>query len=137
MGHNVVPPYSWSPPLKPWETKQRTAYAIIFRCVKENPVGSGKLAPYDLTGLTLRFTMKRDDPDDPGNFTTEILDGAAVVDSPPEAGVGRYNASALEMDVPAGDHCGEVAILSGGVVVDRLPRGNAYMRIIVGETLGT
>lgn len=133
-----VPLYVFEPAQRPWKTTQKTRTVFDFDIVTIN--AAGLVQPYNLTGLTPMLSIVREEPAGSGTFIAEITDlaGTNTRDgSLATQGMGRVTASSAQMDIPAGVHLAQVALWdSGNVVVDRLPRGNAFMRVIVGKKLG-
>jgi hypothetical protein len=132
MGERI-PNYTWEPSITPILLKQATAEVLTFALTQETSPGSGNYVPYDLTGKTAAFSLQREDPLGSNTFIVE-LDTVSMTIAAPTSGVMEITLSEA-LILPAGDHLGELAILDGGVVIARLPRGRTYVRVIVGKAL--
>jgi hypothetical protein len=133
-----MPPFEYDTAL-PFECKQGAGFLFDDDLYAESPPNSGIFVPYDLTGLTVRFNLARYD-EATRSFVDVITHGDAENNrngDDPSLGHVRYTASDDDMDVDAGDYLAQWDLLNiGGDVVDRVPRGRAYRRVIVGVSLG-
>jgi hypothetical protein len=83
----------------------------------------------DLTGLTVKFRMKKD------TGTVTKVDGVAVVDPDQEANTGRVSYQWVEADVDTpGDFIGEFVVFDGDDS-EAFPNGNRYLSIVIGKSI--
>ena len=94
-------------------------------------------APYNLTGFTgVRVNVAREDPPYSGTLVNEISAHAGSITNAP-LGLVSATLSAVQMNIPEGDHLVMFDIMNGATVADRVPRGMSYLRLIVGKAIGT
>ncbi len=133
----TVPPFTIDDRTRPFETKQKTATLFDVDIEVESPPRSENFVAYDLTGKTVHFNLSRYDK---GTkiFINEIAQQPMSLRDPdPTKGKVRYGALESELDLPSGHHLVQLDILDAlGHVIDRFPRGDAYLLCIIGVTLG-
>ena len=105
------------------EIKTNDTYPPLRRRIVSMQTGE----PINLTSASARFHMR--------NIAEDVvIDAAASIESPPTAGIVRYEWQAEDTTLP-GIFCGEFEItLSGGDILTA-PTGKNYIKIVIGEDI--